>query len=559
MEILLFIFPLLSFLLLWFTKRSKKTLFLYTLNIFLYSLSLGLSLFVFFKILNLDKDLPLYFYTLIKFDELFFEWSLRFDLLVSSLIFLVMFIGLLLNIFSINLLISYKINSYISLSIFSVLVLITSNNLIQFFFAWYLIILSTYLITDISESKVDNSNIFFQNRASDLCFFLSLYFIYKFSSSIHFDVIFKSFQILENNINIFNKDFRSFDIVTFILFFSFLLRCRQFYISNSRYDLSNCDTSSYSLILYVLYLPVGLYFVLRFLTLTQISFEYLNFLLILGSILTFIFSILLIRSYNLKKIILYIVSAQFGVLLILVALQLYNAAIFHFFTSIISFVILSLSFGIISYKLNYEQDIRKMGYLIIKCPSLFLFILIGLVSLLGIPYFSGYYSNKLIFFQLSLINKESYFLIFTYCFFYTFIISYTSFKILLIVFLGHNNCNIHLYNKIKDGSYFLKCMLFLLSIFIIFSGWFLNNLFSGNFSENLWRLVLVSDINLTINHNLENNQSLFKVRYILCYFGITMAFLNYTIIPKLGNNLKLKNNKIFKYYLKTFTSYNFNK
>ena len=563
MEILLFIFPLLSFLLFQFFSQKIRIEFLYALNIFLFGLTFFLSLCIFMKILDLDKDLPLFFYTLIKYDNLLIDWSLRFDLLVSGLSVLVTFIGLLLTIYSINLYknnsTNFKIISYLSLSIFSVLVLITSNNLIQFFLAWYLVIFSSYLISNISENKIDNSAIFFENRVSDLCFFLSLHFVYSFSNSINFDVIFKSFQIVESTTTILSRTFNIFEIFIFILFFSFLLRCRQFYISNSRYDLLNFNTSSYSLILYVLYLPVGLYFILRFLTFTQISLDYLNFLLLLGSFFIFIFSILLIQSYNLKKLIIYIASVQFGILLISVGLKLYSAVVFHFFTSTISLLILSLCFGIISSKLNNEQDIRKMGYLIIKCPSIFLFILIGIISLLGIPYFSGFYSNQLIFFQSSLINEKSYLLVFTYCFLYTFIISYISFKIILVVFLGQNNCNIHLYNKIEEGSYYLKFILFVLSIFIIFSGWCLNNLFSGNFGENLWRLVLVGDTNFSINHNLDNNQWLFETRYIICYLGIFLAFLNYLIIPQLGNNLKLKNNKLFKYYLKSFTSYDFNR
>ena len=482
---------------------------------------------------------------------------------MSGLAVLVTFIGLLITVYSINLsknnVINFQINSYLSLSIFGLLVLISSNNLIQFFLGWYIIILSSYFISNISENKVDNRNVFFENRISDLCFFLSLYFIYTFSNSINFDVIFKSFQIIESKITILNKTFSSFQIVIFILFFSFLLRFRQFYISDSRYDLLKFNSSLYSLILYGLYFPVGLYFVLRFLTLTHISLDYSHVILILGSILSFIFLFLLIRSYNLKKLFLYIASAQFSILLIAVGLKLYNAVVFHFFTSTISLLILSLSFGIISYKLNNEHDIRKMGYLIVKCPSMFLFILIGFISLLGIPYFSGFYSNQLFLSQLSLINKENYFLILSYCFFYTFIISYISFKIILIVFLGQNNCNIHLYNKIEDGSYYLKFILLVLSVFIIFSGWYFNNLFSGNFGENLWRLVLVGGTKFSLNHNLDNNQWIFETRNIVCYIGIFLAFLNYLIIPKLGDNLKLKNNKLFKYYLKSFTSYDFNR
>ena len=563
MELLLFVFPLLSFLFFQFFSKKVKIGYLYTFNFFLYSLNFNLSLYIFFKILNLNKDLPLYFLKLIKFENFSIDLSLRFDLFVSGLIVLITFIGLLLTIYSINLSKSYltniKINNCLSLSIFSVLVLFTSNNLIQFFLGWYLVILSSYLISNIFENKVDNSNIFFENRISDLCFFLSLYFIYTSSNSINFDVIFKSFETVDNNSTILNRIFSDFEIILFTLFFSFLLRCRQFYISNSRYNLLNLNTSSYSLVLYGLYLPIGLYFILRFLSLTHQSLNYSNITLLLGFIFILIFSILLFRSYNLNKLILYLASTQFGVLLFGIGLKLYNTVVFYFFISTISLLILSLSFGIISSKLNNEQDIRRMGSLIIKCPFMFLFILIGFVSLLGVPYFSGFYSNQLFIYQLSFIKEESYLLIFTYCFYYTFIVSYISFKIILVVFLGQNNCNIHLYNKIEEGSYYLKFVLFILSIFIVFSGWYLNNLFSGNFGENLWGLVLIGDTNFFLNHNYNTHQELLETRNIVCYIGIFLAFLNYFIVPKLGNNIKLKNNKLFRYYQKYFTSYDFNK
>ena len=97
------------------------------------------------------------------------------------------------------------------------------------------------------------------------------------------------------------------------------------------------------------------------------------------------------------------------------------------------------------------------------------------------------------------------------------------------------------------------------SIFVIFLGWYLNNLFSGNYAENLWRLVLVGDVNFSLNNNYDNKQWFFETRNNVCYIGIFLAFLNYLIIPKLGDNLKLKNNKLFKYYLKSFTSYYFNR
>ena len=86
MEILLFIFPLLSFLLFQFFNKKIRSEILYAINIFLFCLSFLLSLYIFIKILNLDNDLPLFFYSLIKLENLFIDWKLRFDLLLCWVI-----------------------------------------------------------------------------------------------------------------------------------------------------------------------------------------------------------------------------------------------------------------------------------------------------------------------------------------------------------------------------------------------------------------------------------------------------------------------------------------
>ena len=68
----------------------------------------------------------------------------------------------------------------------------------------------------------------------------------------------------------------------FLFYFFFLLRC-QFYISNSKYDLLNINTSSYSLILYGL-LPVGLLFYFTFFNFNSNKFRLFKYFIDIGSI-----------------------------------------------------------------------------------------------------------------------------------------------------------------------------------------------------------------------------------------------------------------------------------
>lgn len=566
MEIFLYICPFLSFLIFHLSKLKIKAEILYGLSIFLFLSSFILSISLFFKILTLDKDVPSFLYPLLQFDDLFLDWSLRFDLFVSSLIVLNTFIVLilticLLNFYKDNLLIS-KMFSLLSLSALSFLIFISSNNLIQFFVGWYLIILSSYLISNISEKKVrisENSNIFLYNRVSDLLFFLSLYFIYSTSNSVNFDVIFKTYKIFEQNFNFFDKNINNIDIIALTLFLSFLLRCRQFFIFNSSYDFLKLNVSSNILLMSVLYMPTGLYFIFRFLPLTETHSDFLNIILLLGFMLIVVFSILLMQAHNLKKLIIFMGSCQFGILLLTVGIKAYNATIFYFFTSTISLVIFGLGFGTIMFKLNNEEDIRHMGSLIIKTPSIFLFILISFISLLGAPYFSGFYSNKLLLESFFKSDVEYHIIAFTICFLYTFIISYVLFKVIIIVFLSRNNCDIHLYDKINDAKISIKSILFLLSTILVFSGWYLNSLFYGNNAENLWRLVILGNSDFSLKNNFIQYEWALTFRYYICFLGLFLAIFNYAIIPKLVNNFRLKNNKLFKYYLKSLTSYDFNK
>ena len=83
--------------------KKIRTEILYAINIFLFGLSFLLSLYIFSKILNLDNDLPLFFYNFIKLENLFIDWKLRFDLFVSGLAVLITFIGLIITLYSINL------------------------------------------------------------------------------------------------------------------------------------------------------------------------------------------------------------------------------------------------------------------------------------------------------------------------------------------------------------------------------------------------------------------------------------------------------------------------
>ena len=74
----------------------------------------------------------------------------------------------------------------------------------------------------------------------------------------------------------------------------------------------------------------------------------------------------------------------------------YNFSLFHLINHAFFKALLFLSAGMLIHSLLNEQDIRKMGSLLKLLPVTFCFFFLGSLALMGLPFFSGFYSKDLI-------------------------------------------------------------------------------------------------------------------------------------------------------------------
>jgi NADH-ubiquinone oxidoreductase chain 5 len=79
-----------------------------------------------------------------------------------------------------------------------------------------------------------------------------------------------------------------------------------------------------------------------------------------------------------------------------VGLSQYTLSVFHLVNHAYFKALLFLSAGAVIHALADEQDMRKYGGLINIIPFTYVSILIGSLSLLAIPYLTGFYSKDLI-------------------------------------------------------------------------------------------------------------------------------------------------------------------
>ena len=140
----------------------------------------------------------------------------------------------------------------------------------------------------------------------------------------------------------------------------------------------------------------GVFLIVRCSPLFEYAPSVLTLMLFIGSGTSFIAAVVGSAQHDIKKIIAYSTCSQLGYMIFACGLSEYSAALFHLVNHAFYKALLFLSAGSLIHSLSGEQDIRRMGGLAKILPVTYITFLIGSLSLMGFPFFSGFYSKDLI-------------------------------------------------------------------------------------------------------------------------------------------------------------------
>ena len=183
--------------------------------------------------------------------------------------------------------------------------------------------------------------------------------------------------------------------------------------------------------------------------------------------------------------------SQLGYMITILGLKYNNLSLFHLMFHAYFKALLFLTAGAIIHTIFDLQDFRKTGGLLNLLPLQNILSIIGLSSLIGLPFSTGFYSKESIlnnsYTTLNLLAQYSYIIL---------IISalltiFYSYRFFYVIFLGETKLSLFIFKNIHFYSLHLLIPLFilaLLTIFIgfIFSKWIhFNNLFILPFSFNI--------------------------------------------------------------------------
>lgn len=189
----------------------------------------------------------------------------------------------------------------------------------------------------------------------------------------------------------------------------------------------------------------------------------------------------------------YSTISQIGYLVLAVGLSQYNTALLHLAGHAYFKALLFLAAGGVIHSIADQQDMRKLGGLILFLPFTYTAILIGSLSLMAIFPLSGFYSKDLI---LELASGTYTFSSFSGYLLGTVTAGFTAFysiRLISLVFTGIPHASQNLYKSTHEQPFIVQVPFVILIILSIFYGYLTRDIISGLGSDGL----MASTFNLT--------------------------------------------------------------
>ncbi|MFZ2122285.1 MAG: NADH-quinone oxidoreductase subunit L [Rhodoferax sp.] len=286
--------------------------------------------------------------------------------------------------------------AYISLFTFSMLMLVMSNNMLQLFFGWEAVGLVSYLLIGFWFNKPSaifaNMKAFLVNRVGDFGFILGIGLLVAYTGSLNYSEVFAQSGELAK-LTLPGTDWMLITVACICLFIGAMGKSAQFPLHVWLPDSMEGPTPISALIHAATMVTAGIFMVARMSPLFELSDTALNFILIIGGITALFMGFLGIIQNDIKRIVAYSTLSQLGYMTVALGASAYSVAVFHLMTHAFFKALLFLAAGSVIMGVHHNQDIRWMGGLRKYMPITWLTCLLASLSLIGTPFFSGFYSK----------------------------------------------------------------------------------------------------------------------------------------------------------------------
>ncbi|MCS7268441.1 MAG: NADH-quinone oxidoreductase subunit L [Geminicoccaceae bacterium] len=333
------------------------------------------------------------------------EWALRIDTLSTVMMFVVSFVSFWIHVYSIGYMAGDpgvpRFMSYLSLFTFAMLMLVTSDNLLQLYFGWEGVGLASYLLIGFWYTRPSACaaaiKAFIVNRVGDFGLALGVALCFFLFDSIHFDVVFAgAAERADATVRAFGLEAHALTLLCVLLFLGAMGKSAQLGLHTWLPDAMEGPTPVSALIHAATMVTAGVFLVARFSPVFEFAPAALALVTVIGAATAFFAATVGLTQFDIKRVIAYSTCSQLGYMFFACGVGAYAAGIFHLFTHAFFKALLFLGAGSVIHAMSGEQDMRKMGGLAQKIKFTYAMMWIGTLALVGFPGTAGFFSKDAI-------------------------------------------------------------------------------------------------------------------------------------------------------------------
>ncbi|THH38977.1 NADH-quinone oxidoreductase subunit L [Aliishimia ponticola] len=340
--------------------------------------------------------------TILRFIEsgtLSTEWAIRLDRLTAIMLIVVTTVSSLVHLYSFGYMAhdpqfegeTYKPRffAYLSFFTFAMLMLVTSDNLVQMFFGWEGVGVASYLLIGFYYRKPSANaaamKAFVVNRVGDFGFALGIFGLFFLVDSINFNDVFAAAPTLaETQVSFLWTEWNAANLIAFLLFIGAMGKSAQLFLHTWLPDAMEGPTPVSALIHAATMVTAGVFLVCRMSPLMEFAPEAMAFVTIIGAITAFFAATVGLVQTDIKRVIAYSTCSQLGYMFVAAGVGMYSAAMFHLFTHAFFKAMLFLGAGSVIHAMHHEQDMMNYGGLRKKIPYTYWAMMIGTLAITGV-------------------------------------------------------------------------------------------------------------------------------------------------------------------------------
>ncbi len=277
---------------------------------------------------------------------------------------------------------------YLSLFVFSMLILVMSDNFLGLFIGWEGVGLCSWLLIGFWYHKDSASwaanEAFIMNRVADLGMLIGIFLIYWNTGSLEYDAVFAKAATLPHHTLI---------LIGAFLFIGAMGKSAQFPFHTWLADAMEGPTPVSALIHAATMVTAGVFLVIRSNAVFSMIPSVSLFVASLGAFVAVFAASMALVHNDLKKIIAYSTLSQLGYMFVAAGLGAYWIALFHLMTHAFFKSVLFLGAGNVMHAMDDELNIKKMGGLGEKMKWTMIIMTIASLALSGIYPFAGFFSK----------------------------------------------------------------------------------------------------------------------------------------------------------------------